>query len=399
MNTNESQPAELSGTTTESSDSQLQELNSMRDLQSAPLSNVLKSTLTHSVEDASRPITLTSIVNTANKSEVSPESRQDTINRYFVLVDDIEKKARMHQRRARRREGSETHTKRREETMGESQKVTEEPSREVENSNETGGPNAEEGTVPRELSRNRSYPPGQSTESLTSLSNRWVSEPLRDPLDGELNGTQMQAWLESRGMENEHSAPHTSAHIRKVKQMHRTLMRKARAIRIDAKCLEFLWDEFYMTAAHLHMKTPTKSLNGKTPYKMWFECKPDYFYMHKIGCHAFVLIPTHNPKIQLRSIETVLIGYGQSSKMYRCWDRQNLKVYQLYHIMFIEHHKTSAKINERIDDKSLLLTEPLIPTLQQLDDSALTSPQSNVDDLSYLDINIEAPAPPSTLKR
>ena len=58
--------------------------------------------------------------------------------------------------------------------------------------------------------------------------------------DGELNGMQMQAWLESQGIENEHSTPNMSAHIGKVKQMHRMLMENARAMKIDAKCPEFL---------------------------------------------------------------------------------------------------------------------------------------------------------------
>lgn len=61
-------------------------------------------------------------------------------------------------------------------------------------------------------------------------------------------------------------------------------MEKARSMRIDAKCPKYLWDEFYLTAAHLHAKTPTKSLNGKMPHELWFGKCPDYSYMWEIGC-------------------------------------------------------------------------------------------------------------------
>lgn len=87
--------------------------------------------------------------------------------------------------------------------------------------------------------------------------------------DGELNSTEIEAWLVSWEVSNEHSAPHTSAYIGKVKYVHRILIDRARSMRIDAKCPKFLWDKFYMTVAHLHAKPPTKSLSRKTPYKMW----------------------------------------------------------------------------------------------------------------------------------
>lgn len=80
--------------------------------------------------------------------------------------------------------------------------------------------------------------------------------------------------------------------------MHHMLMEKAWTMHIAAGCPAYLWDEFYLMAVHLHEKTIMKSLNGTTPFKLWHNQKPDYSYMHEIGCHAFVLIQnTHNPKI------------------------------------------------------------------------------------------------------
>lgn len=147
----------------------------------------------------------------------------------------------------------------------------------------------------------------------------------------------------SRGTSQVFTTPYTSAHIGRVERMHRTLMGKARAMRIDAKCPEFLWDEFYLTAAHLHEKTWTRSLDDKTPYEAWFSRKPDYSYMREIGCKAFVLIQNkHNPKIYERSIETILIGYDINSKTYRCYDPKRRTVYSSYHVKFIESHETHA---------------------------------------------------------
>ena len=102
--------------------------------------------------------------------------------------------------------------------------------------------------------------------------------------EGELKSGKTEEWLMSRGTSQVFTAPYTSAHIGRVERLHRTLMGKARAMRIDAKCPENLWDEFYLTAAHLHEKTWTRSLDNRTPYKAWFKRKPDVSYMREIGC-------------------------------------------------------------------------------------------------------------------
>ncbi|KAG6883335.1 hypothetical protein C0993_006793 [Termitomyces sp. T159_Od127] len=49
----------------------------------------------------SKPIAITTIVNAANSSNIPADARQDTINSYLALLDDIEKKAKSLQERAR----------------------------------------------------------------------------------------------------------------------------------------------------------------------------------------------------------------------------------------------------------------------------------------------------------
>ncbi|KNZ75982.1 Copia protein, partial [Termitomyces sp. J132] len=85
--------------------------------------------------------------------------------------------------------------------------------------------------------------------------------------------------LSSTGSQYEYGALYTSAHLGHVEQMHRTLQGKAQTMHLASKCSESLWDEFYLTATHLHVKTPTKSLGEKTPFQLWHKHIPDYSYM------------------------------------------------------------------------------------------------------------------------
>ena len=157
---------------------------------------------------------------------------------------------------------------------------------------------------------------------------------------GELKSDKMRDWLKSRGTDQRFTAPYTSAHIGCVERMHCTLMAKAHTMRIYANCPPYLWDEFYLTAAHLHSKTLTRSLKeGITPWEKYHGQKPDYSYMREIGCRVFILIQNkHNPKVYDRSIECILIGYDPNAKTYRCHNKESKKVISSYHVRFLESH-------------------------------------------------------------
>lgn len=165
--------------------------------------------------------------------------------------------------------------------------------------------------------------------------------------DGELTSHEAKNWLKSIGSKHEFGAPYMSEHMGRIERMHRTLQGKARTMRIAAKCPDNLWDEFYLTAAHLHAKTGTKSLNGRTPFEMWYDRIPDYSYMREIGCRAFILIQNeYNPKLNARGIECILIGYGQNSKTYRCYEPKSRKIYESYHVRFLERHDGDITLAE-----------------------------------------------------
>jgi hypothetical protein len=101
-----------------------------------------------------------------------------------------------------------------------------------------------------------------------------------------------------------------------------------------------MWVEFYLTACHLHKKTPTKSLKGLTPHKLWYNRKPNYSYIQEIGCKAFVLIQNrHNPKIYECLIKCILVGYNPKVKEYRCYDKRSGHIYSTYHVRFLESHE------------------------------------------------------------
>jgi hypothetical protein len=61
--------------------------------------------------------------------------------------------------------------------------------------------------------------------------------------------------------------------------------------------LAFYWGEAVMTVVHLLNRSPTKALDGKTPYEAWHGRKPAVSHLRVFGCLALVKKLNHIDKI------------------------------------------------------------------------------------------------------
>ena len=159
--------------------------------------------------------------------------------------------------------------------------------------------------------------------------------------NGELVSQSVADWCADSGIEHQLTAPYTSAQNGRAERLHRTLMNKTRTMRLACNAPTFLWDEFSLTAAYLTNLTASSSIGGKTPFELWYGHKPSLSHLREIGCRAYALITTNNPKILQRSVPCVLIGYAPLAKAYRLWNPASGRVFNSYHVSFIEHLDTT----------------------------------------------------------
>jgi hypothetical protein len=130
-------------------------------------------------------------------------------------------------------------------------------------------------------------------------------------------------------------------------------MNPARAIRSDAGLPPSLWGECAKAAGYIKNRAPTRSLENKTPYEVWHGCRPDLLHLRELGCKAWVLTMTENPKILPRSVECILVGYSENSKAYRCWHRSSGRIHISWNVTFAE----SQDLAERSLHPGVILTE------------------------------------------
>lgn len=166
----------------------------------------------------------------------------------------------------------------------------------------------------------------------------WLQSFITD--NGELASSHIQLWCTQKGILHLFTTPYTSTHNGCTEHLHHTLFRKSYAM-LSACLASFnLWDEFCTTIAYLTNLTGASANNGKTPYELWHNHKPSLSHLLEIGCSAFALILTNNPKINHCSIPCTLIGYTSNSKAYHLWDHSFDRVFNSFHISFIEQCKT-----------------------------------------------------------
>ena len=155
--------------------------------------------------------------------------------------------------------------------------------------------------------------------------------------NGELVSKSMTEWCTTHGIDHQLTTPYTSAQNGRTERLHRTLLGRARAMRLACNAPASMWDKFVATAAYLTNLTASSSINGKTPHELWFGRIPSLSHLREIGCHAFALKQTHTPKIFQCSTPCTLIGYAPHSKAYRLWDNMTGIIFDSFHITFIEH--------------------------------------------------------------
>jgi hypothetical protein len=86
------------------------------------------------------------------------------------------------------------------------------------------------------------------------------------------------------------------------------LFEKARCMIIAAKVNYNLWTTAIDSANYIRNRSPTSSLNGKTPFELFFNRKPSHKHLTIYGCEAYPLdLPKLSNKFAPRAKENCIM--------------------------------------------------------------------------------------------
>ena len=111
---------------------------------------------------------------------------------------------------------------------------------------------------------------------------------LRSDNGGENSSKEFESFLKKNGIVHQLSVPHNPAQNGVAERVNRTIVETTRSMLSHAHIPNEFWAEAVNTSVYVRNRSPTKVLNGITPYECLFEKKPDVSNLRVFGCVTYV---------------------------------------------------------------------------------------------------------------
>jgi hypothetical protein len=144
------------------------------------------------------------------------------------------------------------------------------------------------------------------------------------------------SYCADEGVQRHYSASYSPQQNSVIERRNQTVVGMARALLKQRGMSAVFWGEAVVTAVYILNRSPTKALNGMTPYEAWHGRKPAVSHLRVFGCLAFTKELGHIGKLDNRSTPGVFIGYAEGSKAYRILDPGTLRVRTTRDVVFDE---------------------------------------------------------------
>jgi hypothetical protein len=119
--------------------------------------------------------------------------------------------------------------------------------------------------------------------------------------------------------------------------MNMTLMEKKRCILNGVRLGKELWEEAVGTTCYLVNRSPSSTLDDKTPQEVWTGKEPSLTHIKVFGCDAYVHVPKENKSnLDKKAEKCIFIGYKDGLKGYKLWKPETKKVVYSRDVVFRE---------------------------------------------------------------
>lgn len=202
------------------------------------------------------------------------------------------------------------------------------------------------------------------------------------------NGTEycneaMDDFLKKNGIVHQVSAPYTPEQNGKAERMNRTIIEKTRCLLFESKLSKVFWAEAASTASYLINRTPSRVIDFKTPYEIFYKKIPSVSHFKIFGSKAMYHIPRQKRrKLDKKSSEAIFMGYAENSKAYRLYDTEKKTIVVSRNVVFFEDDQVmkESKTNTSVN---LMLEENEVPELTHND--GIRHQENEVPELTHND--------------
>jgi len=171
---------------------------------------------------------------------------------------------------------------------------------------------------------------------------------LRSDNGGEYCSKEFDRYCSKNGIRREKIVLGTPQQNGVSKRMNRTIMERARCMRLYAGLPLQFWVDVVDNVVYLINRGPSSSFDGGIPKEAWTSKKVKYSFLKTSGCEAFVHINKENrTKLEAKSKKCTFIGYGVNDFGYRSYDYEKHKIIRSRDVIFNEKVLYKDSLHEK----------------------------------------------------
>ncbi|KAH9743963.1 Integrase catalytic domain-containing protein [Citrus sinensis] len=167
---------------------------------------------------------------------------------------------------------------------------------------------------------------------------------IRSDHGGEFENYAFETFCNNLGIVHQFSSPRTPQQNGVVERKNRSIQEIARTMLNENSLPKYFWAETVNTTCYVLNHVLIRPHLNKTPFELWKDRKPNISYFKVFGCKCFILNTKDNlGKFDSKSDVGIFLGYSNSSKAYRVYNKRTLVVEESMHVTFDESNPSSTK--------------------------------------------------------
>nr|KYP49198.1 Retrovirus-related Pol polyprotein from transposon TNT 1-94 [Cajanus cajan] len=160
---------------------------------------------------------------------------------------------------------------------------------------------------------------------------------LRTDRGGEFTSKAFSEFCDQQGISRQLTAAYTLQQNEVAERKNRTIMNAIRAVLHEKQVPKTFYPEVVKWYVHIQNRSPTTTVEYKTPEEVWCGIKPHVNYFCIFGCIAHVHFPNQRRrKLDDKSQQCVLLGVSDETKGYKPFDPITKKVIDSRDVVFEE---------------------------------------------------------------
>ncbi len=171
---------------------------------------------------------------------------------------------------------------------------------------------------------------------------------------GEYKDNEFKKFCYQSGIKLIRTVPGTPQQNGTAECMNKTLIEKARSMRLQSGLPKQFWAEAISKAAYLINRGPSKPLDLAIPKEIWTGKEVKLSHLKVFGCVSYVHVSDHaRSKLDAKLVKCTLVGYGEDKFGYKLWDDQNCKMIRSRDVVFNEKVMYKDKNTEKSEQRKL----------------------------------------------